>query len=292
MLLGQLGLSFERHNEILFPIGTIYDCFIRRGLDALFYGTYSNSQFIFVGTPSGISLSGEGGAHQSILSSSIGIELPGISMYEPCFAKELEWILLDSLNKIKLRKGSTYLRLSKKAIDQSQFILPEEPSEKNNLRTKVIDGAYVLKNSSIKKGSKIDYNVINIFCCGAIIPEVLEASKILEEWQVYPNIINVTGPGVLFQKYQNWVHSKFQNGDDSTNPLLKLLNNIDTKVPSITITDSHPHSLIWIGAALGSQTYSLGINDFGQSGEIEKLYEEYMLDTQTIVDACLDALNI
>ena len=96
----------------------------------------------------------------------------------------------------------------------------------------------------------------------------------------------------LFQKYQNWVHSKFQNSDDSPNPLLKLLDGINTKVPSITITDSHPHSLVWIGAALGSQTYSLGINDFGQSGEVEQLYEEYMLDTQTIVDACLDALNI
>ena len=292
MLLGQLGLSYERHNEILFPIGTIYDCFIRRGLDALFYGTYSDSQFIFVGTPSGISLSGEGGAHQSILSSSIGIELPGISMYEPCFAKELEWILLDSLNKIKLRQGSTYLRLSKKAIDQSTFILPEAPSEKDKLRSKVIDGAYVLKNSSIQNGSEINDNLINIFCCGAIIPEVLEASKILEEWKVNVNVINVTGPGVLFQKYQNWVHSKFQNSDDSPNPLLKLLDGINTKVPSITITDSHPHSLVWIGAALGSQTYSLGINDFGQSGEVEQLYEEYMLDTQTIVDACLDALNI
>ena len=74
--------------------------------------------------------------------------------------------------------------------------------------------------------------------------------------------------------------------------MVKLLDDINTKLPSITITDSHPHSLIWIGAALGSETFSLGINTFGQSGEIEKLYEEYMLDTQTIVDACLDILNI
>jgi len=292
MLLGQLGLSFERHNEILFPIGTIYDCFIRRGLDALFYGTYSDAHFIFIGTPSGISLSGEGGAHQSILSSSIGIELPGISMYEPCFAKELEWILLNSLQKIKNRKGSTYLRLSKKIIDQSAFKLPESIEKINELRANILDGANVLKNSSLHESSKTNSNVINIFCCGAIIPEVLKASKMLEEWDVYCNIINVTGPGVLFQKYQNWVHNKFKTGTNSINPLVKLLDDINTKLPSITITDSHPHSLIWIGAALGSETFSLGINTFGQSGEIEKLYEEYMLDTQTIVDACLNVLNI
>ena len=291
MLLGQLGLSFERHNEILFPIGTIYDCFIRRGLDALFYGAYSNSQFIFVGTPSGITLSGEGGAHQSILSSSIGIELPGISMYEPCFAKELEWILLDSLNKIKLRTGSTYLRLSKKAIKQSLFQLPENISEQQTLRSKIINGAYVLKNSHSNESNT---KLINIFCCGAIIPEVLQATKILEEWEVDCNVINVTGPGVLFDKYQKWIHNKFNNGKSSVNqnPIISLLDNINTKVPAITVTDSHPHSLVWIGAALGAQTYSLGINDFGQSGELEKLYEEYMLDSKTIVEACLDALNI
>ena len=60
MMLGQLGLSYEREGEMLFPIGTVYDPFVRRGLDAFVYSVYSGAKFIVVGTPSGLSLAPEG----------------------------------------------------------------------------------------------------------------------------------------------------------------------------------------------------------------------------------------
>ena len=67
LMLGQLGLSYELFGQLLLPIGTLYDPFIRRGLDALFYSIYSGAKFIVVGTPSGITLASEGGIHQSLI---------------------------------------------------------------------------------------------------------------------------------------------------------------------------------------------------------------------------------
>ena len=87
----ELGLSEMN----LFTIGTLYDPFVCRGLDALIFGLYSASRFIFAGTPSGVSLSPEGGAHQSSVTASLGMELPSLDYYEPCFASEVEWALME-----------------------------------------------------------------------------------------------------------------------------------------------------------------------------------------------------
>ena len=66
ILLSALGLSHSINGERLLPIGTLYDPFIARGLDALNYACYQDARFILVATPSGITLAPEGGAHQSI----------------------------------------------------------------------------------------------------------------------------------------------------------------------------------------------------------------------------------
>ena len=122
LLLGQLGLSWDFQRERLFPIGTLYDPFVMRALEGIVYSTYSGSRFVLAGTPSGISLSREGGAHQSLNTPGIGIETPGLTYAEPCYARELEWLLLDGLARMQTPEGEAlYLRLSTTPIDQEPF---------------------------------------------------------------------------------------------------------------------------------------------------------------------------
>ena len=121
MALGQFGLSYELTGQHLIPVGTVYDPFVCRGLDALIYDLYVGSKMIFAGTPAGVSLSPEGGAHQSTVTPSLGIELPNVIFYEPAFANEVEWILLEGMRRCCDRKSglSTYLRLSTKSVEQN-----------------------------------------------------------------------------------------------------------------------------------------------------------------------------
>ncbi len=77
ILLAALGLSEPLFGSRLLPIGTVYDPFISRGLDAMNYACYQDARFIIVGTPSGVSLAPEGGAHQSIYTPLIGMGQPG-----------------------------------------------------------------------------------------------------------------------------------------------------------------------------------------------------------------------
>src|SRR6185312_13221741 len=150
MLLGQLGLSHELNGELLLPVGTVYDPFVCRGLDALIYSVYSGAKFVFAGTPAGVTLSPEGGAHQSAVTASLGMELPNVRMYEPCFARETEWALLEGLRQCLDRENgqTTYLRLSTRAVAQAPFDAALARLGEDTLREHALRGGYRLLEPS------------------------------------------------------------------------------------------------------------------------------------------------
>ena len=280
MALGQLGLTEELFGSTLIPIGTLYDPFVRRGLDALFFGVYSGAKFIMIGTPSGISLSPEGGLHQSLITPSIGIEMPELDYYEPAFGKELEWIFLNGMNNVSKRKRSMYLRLTTSKLNQDIFNEYNNQKDIKSLREDIINGGYLF-NSNISDNS--DQYKINLFSLGAMFSEVIEAQKELLKEGITSNLINITGPGPLYRDFHN-------NSLDGSH-LLKILSN-HSKLPSISVIDGHPHALSWIGSALGVKSISLGITEFGQSGDQKDLYEYYGLDKNSIQDAVYKILKL
>ena len=73
--------------------GTVYDPFVYRGADQLNYACYQNARFLLVGTPSGVTLAPEGGAHQSIGTPLIGMAQDGLAAFEPAFVDELSVIM-------------------------------------------------------------------------------------------------------------------------------------------------------------------------------------------------------
>lgn len=290
MALGQLGLSQEINGNLLFPIGTLYDCFVPRGLDAFYYGLYSGAKFIVVGTPSGITLAPEGGAHQSTITGSIGIELPGISTYEPCFGQELEWILLAGLENIRTRSNSTYLRLTSKPVDQSLLAVPADADEREHLRQQVIRGAYRLVDCRNEVGYQPGKNIVHIFAVGAMIAEAVAASRQLAEQGVLANVFNVTGAGPLYREFQNSLHVAMSGEKKPSHLLEELVPAAERDVPVVTVVDGHPHSMAWIGAALNAPSFPLGVVGFGQSGTVGDLYKEYQIDAASIQSACHQAL--
>ena len=292
IVLGQLGLTYETTGELLFPIGTLYDPFLRRGLDAFVYSVYSGGKFIIVGTPSGVTLGPEGGQHQSLITPSIGVELPDVAFYEPCFGQELEWIILSALEKVRLRQESTYLRLTSKRVDQELFQPPSDSDSLERLRRQVIDGAYRQVDRSGEPGYRPGVNVVHLVSCGAMLPEAIQASELLLEEGVQANVINVTGPGPLYARFQESVHGKIA-GADAAGPFLAEVVPVEERsAPIVTVTDGHPHTLAWLGGALNTAIYPLGVSRFGQSGSPQELYREYQIDVDSIMAACYGALEL
>ena len=296
MMLGALGTSYELCGQQLFPIGTVYDPFVCRGLDALIYDLYNQSKFILVGTPSGITLSPEGGAHQSTITPSIGIELPNLLFYEPSFGREVEWVLLEALRQVTDRQHgkSSYLRLTTKLVDQSLMDPALQRLGEETLRRQVLAGGYRLVDYRHDAPDLAGSPVVQIVAAGAMIPEAIEAAKMLHQEGVAANVINVTSPGLLYHGLAEARRSHLRRG--TTGPdaghLGELILPDERRAPLVTVQDGASHALSFLGSAFGARVVPLGVDEFGQSGTRADLYRYYAIDAESIVSAALLALDL
>ena len=197
LLLHALGLGHDLHDHHLLPIGTVYDPFVCRGLDALIYGLYSGSRFVVVGTPAGITLAPEGGAHQSTITPSIGLELPSMTYAEPAFAQVLDWWLCAALADLsEPAGGSTYLRLSTRPIDQAPFAAARERLGVERLRGDVLAGGYRLREPNDEPAAVV------LVTCGPVVPEVLAAAEALDAEGAPALVIELTSPDRVYRAWR------------------------------------------------------------------------------------------
>jgi pyruvate dehydrogenase E1 component len=274
LLLGALGLTAELSGTPLLPIGTVYDPFVTRGLDALYHALYAGGRFIVAATPSGVSLSPEGGAHQSVITPGIGLALPDIVFFDPAFAREVEWILLDGLARLLARGESLYLRLSTKPIDQRLA-----PPSSEAYRRAVLRGGYRLIDPRAEPGYAAEDDAVHIFAEGVMVTEAVTAARMLREREVFASVFAVTSPDRLYREQR------------APRPYLEQLVTADEEgVPVVSVLDGHSHALAFIGAALGVPQLALGVDDFGQSGTRPDLYRHYGIDAEAIARAALTLL--
>jgi len=287
ILLSALGLSHSIHGERLIPIGTLYDPFIARGLDALNYACYQDARFIVAATPSGITLAPEGGAHQSIAQPLIGMAQDGLAAFEPAFVDELAEILRFSLDYIQksgngtasernwLRDetgGSVYLRLSTRPIEQiRRSVTPE-------LRQQIIDGAYWLRRPGPNCQVVVAYT-------GAVAPEAIQAVGLMAEDRRDVGLLAITSADRLNAGWTAAQRARDRGLVHARSHIERLLVGVPGNCGIVTVLDGHPATLSWIGAVYGHRVRSLGVEHFGQTGSIPDLYRHYGIDTNAIIAA-------
>ncbi|MEU1995547.1 pyruvate dehydrogenase [Nocardia gamkensis] len=278
-LIGELGATWSRWGQPLLPIGVLYDPFVERALEPWSYGIYAGGQSILVGTPSGVTLAPEGGAHQSIKTPTIGMEQPGCVSYEPAFAIDTEWTLLASLARLGKPDGaSAYLRLSTRPIDQSLAEVPEDPAARERRRRQVVAGAYVLRRAAQPR--------VTIAVMGALTPEAIVAAGRLGRLGVPADLVCVSSADLLYRAV------RARQGHESGGTwVLDQVFPVDRARPLVTVLDGHPHTLAFLATINRVPLTSLGVTRFGQSGSLEDTYRYHGLDTDSIVRAALDMVD-
>jgi pyruvate dehydrogenase E1 component len=291
MMLGQLGLTAELLGEPLVPIGTVYDPFIARGLDALIFSLYNESRFILVATPSGVSLSPEGGAHQSTVTPSLGIELPGLRAWEPAFAREVAWCLEEAISGcVGERAGfSTYLRLTTRPADQSLADTVRERLGEEEWRRQTLAGGYVmLAARELHPDLPADAPRVTLAAMGALVPEALAAARFLAAEEVDVNLVVVTSADRLAAEMHGARLDGVRSGSPGRLPHLEtLFPGAHRRAPIVTVLDGASHTLSFLGGAFGAPVVPLGVDRFGQSGTIPDLYAYMGIDTPHIIEAVL-----
>ena len=287
ILLSALGLSHTINGERLLPIGTLYDPFIARGLDALNYACYQDARFILVATPSGITLSPEGGAHQSIAQPLIGLAQDGLAAFEPAFVDEVAAILAFALDYIQrdgeeeasernwLRDetgGSVYLRLSTRPIEQiSRTMTP-------TLRQAIVDGAYWLREPGPNCQVVVAYT-------GAVAPEAIQAIGLMAEDRRDVGLLAVTSADRLNAGWTAACRARERGRVHARSHIERLMAGLPPHCGIVSVLDGHPATLAWLGAVYGHKVRPLGVEHFGQTGSIPDLYRHYGIDANAIIAA-------
>jgi pyruvate dehydrogenase E1 component len=276
LMLAAAGLSGDLFSERLFPIGTLYDPFIARGLDALNYACYQDARFVLVATPSGITLGPEGGAHQSINPPLIALGQPGLRHYEPAYADELAAMMQEAFRLVDDPSGeSTYLRLSTRNIAQVA-------RDHDGWRVAALKGGYWLREPG--PGSEAA-----IVAMGAVMPEALAAWEDLREDIAGLGLLAVTSPDLL---HRGWTQAQAARWAGKREPchVERLLSRLGHRAGLVTIADAAPASLSWLGGVLGQRVAPLGVDRFGQTGSLADLYAAYRLDGSAITEAVAELL--
>jgi pyruvate dehydrogenase E1 component len=303
LLLGQLGLSGDLSGQPLLPVGTVYDPFVLRGLDAFIHAVYSGSRFVVAGTPSGVTLAPEGGAHQSTITPSVGLELPEVTLIEPAYAVCLDWLLCDALGRISTgpapsappsataaeheEKGAYYFRLTTRPIDQAPFEAARQRLGDALLRRQVLAGAYRLVEAPTEPGAP----QVSLVASGAVLPEVLGAARELAEEGVAAHVVDVTSMDRLYGAWQRTLRQAIRTATTPSVPgALRAV--LPDRTPVVTVHDASSHAMAWIGSALGVPAVPVGVDQFGQSGTVAELYELHDLTSGSIVNAALAALAL
>ena len=287
IMLAALGLSHSLFGTRLLPVGTLYDPFIERGLDALNYACYQDARFIVVATPSGVSLAPEGGAHQSIATPLIGMAQDGLASFEPAFVDELAVLLRFAFDYIQrsgdvpadeptwLRDatgGSVYLRLSTRLLEQPRREIAPELAES------MIHGGYWLR----KPGPNAE---IVVAYTGAVAPEAIEAVGLMAEDRRDVGLLAVTSADRLNAGWTAAQRARDAGRLDASSHVERLLAGVPPHCGLVTVLDGHPATLAWLGGVHGHRTRSLGVEHFGQTGRLADLYRHFGIDAQGIVAA-------
>ncbi|WP_037857977.1 transketolase-like TK C-terminal-containing protein [Streptomyces sp. NRRL F-5065] len=281
-LAGELGATWSRWGQRLIPIATLYDPFVSRALEPWSYGIYAGGQSILVGTPSGVTLSPEGGAHQSVTTPSIGLEQPSCVAWEPAFAQDLEWCFLHAMNQIGVPGGtSAYFRLSTRPVDPALARVPEDPALRERRRLQAVAGGYRLPAPGPADEQ------VTLVGVGAIMPEVIAAADALAGLGVGAGVVCLTSPDLVFRSFQQRGARTAGGGSDIIGELFPPLR----PAPLVTVLDGHPHTLSYLAGARGDRIRCLGVTEFGQSSDLTDAYALHGIGTDAIVDAALTLLD-
>ncbi len=337
--LGSFGKMDHLAGIPFLPMMTVYDFFIKRALDQLYYDLYWNSSFVLVGTPSGITLAPEGAQH----SWKSDIQIPNLITWEPAFAIEMEWILCDAIRRHFARdnKGRTgvLIRAVTRALHQGQLLewLKRQARWKHDLpagaqlgltaqdgglheaevphaaeatilqavQHDALAGGYRLIDWRGYRGYQPGENVVELFVMGALVPEAIEASRLLLDRGVYANVIVVTSPDLLcgeLAKKDGCRHLRETLGvsgrlhlrpaGGGTGPLgpADTIDLAGRRVPIVSAHDGEVGLLDNLGSIVGVPQLARAVVKFSKSGTPAHIYRYHGLHGAGIADACGQAL--
>jgi pyruvate dehydrogenase E1 component len=179
--------------------------------------------------------------------------------------------------------GSVYLRLSTRVIPQAQVEMRAPPT--TGWADQVVEGGYWLRPPAPGAELAIVYT-------GAVAPEAIEAHQAILE--------DIPGAGLLAVTSADRLHADWlaaqgrRRGGEvaAAAPVEALLSHLAPDASLVTVVDGHPAILSWFGAVAQHRVRALGVEAFGQSGDIPDLFDLHGIGVDAILHAVARACLI
>ena len=124
---------------------------------------------------------------------------------------------------------------------------------------------------------------------GAIAPEALAAWEALSDDVPGLGLLAITSPDLLHRGWSTARSARWSaDGRPPPSHVETLLSRLPSNAGLVTLLDGAPASLSWIGGVLGHKVSPLGVDRFGQTGNLNDLYRAYRLDPDAIVEAAAE----
>lgn len=306
---GAFGKMRDHVGLPFFPIMTVYDFFIKRAFDQLYYNLYWGSSFVVIGTPSGVTLAPEGAQHS--WKSDIG--MPNVIIWEPFYAIEMDWILSETLRRHYLNdnkgRSGVIIRAVTRAYPQAEMMKRltqskrfEGQSEDEILaatRADALEGGYYLVDYRGFEGYEPGENVVNILTLGAMGSEALAASDRLREDGIYANVICVTSGDLLVGNLAHDNHYRhlkqglgingdlhLSQGDGAVSDRGDFVSLAGRRVPIVAVVDGEPGILDNVGGIVGVRSETLAVRKASKCGRPVDVFGYQGIDGNAVYDAC------
>jgi pyruvate dehydrogenase E1 component len=124
---------------------------------------------------------------------------------------------------------------------------------------------------------------------GAVMPEAIAAWEELSDDIPGLGLLAVTSPDLL---HRGWIAAQAARWSGRRKPchVERLLSALAPSAGLVTIADAAPAALSWLGGVLGQRVAPLGVERFGQTGNLADLYAAYRLDGSAITEAIAELL--
>ena len=273
------GTAYANHHINMIPFYIYYSMFgfQRIGDMAWMAGDSRCKGFLLGATAGRTTLSGEGLQHQDGHGHVLALTIPNMMAYDPAFAFELAVIIKDGIKRMYFDNESIFYYITLMNDNYLQAPMP------NNCEDGIIKGMYKFESSKSPKAQ--------ILGSGAILPEVIKASKLLKEnYSIEVNIWSVTSYKNLINDAQNAERELIRNGNKIIPYISECLDEVEG--PVIAASDYMkllPGSLSkWIKNDL----VSLGTDGYGRSDDRPALRDHFEVDAKTIAWSVLSALGL
>ena len=279
------GTAYATYDINTIPFFIYYSMFgLQRVGDLVWSAGDMKCKGFLVGATSGrTTLAGEGLQHQDGNSHLLAYPVPNLLAYDPAYSYELAVIIEDGIRRMYENQEEIFYYLT---VHNENYEMPPMP-DGEAIRDGIIRGMYLFQKTE-KKSNKFQ---VNLFGSGAILNEVLKASKILEDnYEVSANIWSITSYKALHNDAIDVTRWNIFHPEET--PRIPYVPSIlgATQGPYIATCDYVKALPETISAYFPEPLITLGTDGFGRSDNRANLRDFFEVDARYITLAALYGL--